>query len=121
MLCTFLNRGFTGIFFFLELPKIGNLNISTLFLDLINSLPLNGVGQDKLCWKPTRNKNFKVSEFCLSLFSTLDISFPWKPMWCSKVPPMVAFFSWTISLGKILTTENLWYTGVIVVDWCYTW
>ena len=40
-------------------------------------------------------------------------------MWHSKVPPRVAFFSWTASLGKILTTENLWYKGVAVVDWCY--
>ena len=31
MLCTFLTRGFTGIFFFLKLPKIGKQNISTLF------------------------------------------------------------------------------------------
>ena len=89
------------------------------FLDLINSLPLNGEGQDKLCWKPIGNKNFKVSEFYLSLSSTLDISFPWKPVWRSKVPPRVAFFSWIASLGKILTTENLWYKGVTVVDWCF--
>ena len=107
MLCTFLTRGFTRIFNFYT------------FLDLINSMPLNGEGQDKLCWKPARNKNFKVSEFYLSLSSTLDISFPWKPVWRSKVPPRVAFFSWTASLGKILTTENLWYKGVAVVDWCY--
>ena len=40
-------------------------------------------------------------------------------MWRSKVPPRVAFFSWTAPLGKILTTENLWYKGVAVVDWCY--
>ena len=39
-------------------------------------------------------------------------------MWCSKVPPRVAFL-WTASLGWILTTENLWYKGVTVVDWCY--
>ena len=40
-------------------------------------------------------------------------------MWHSKVPSWVAFFSWTASLGKILTTENLCYKGVTVVDWCY--
>ena len=40
-------------------------------------------------------------------------------MWRSKVPPRVAFFSWTASLGKILTIENLWYKGVAVVDWCF--
>ena len=81
-------------------------------------MPLNSEGQDKLRWKPTRNKNFKVSEYYLSLSSTLDNSFPWKPVWRSKVPPRVAFFSWTVSLGKILTTENLWCKGVAVVDWC---
>ena len=37
-------------------------------------------------------------------------------LWRSKVPPRVAFFSCTASLGKILTTENLWYKGVTVVD-----
>ena len=90
------------------------------FLDLINSMPLNGEDQDKLCWKRVGNKNFKVSEYYLSLSSTLDISsFAWKPMWHSKVPPKVAFFSWTTALGKILTIENLWYKGVTIVDWCY--
>ena len=98
---------------------MGNRNFYT-FLDLINSMPLNGEGQDKLCWKPTGNKNFIVSEYYLSLSSTPDISFPWKPVWHSKVPPRVAFFSWTAALGKILTIENLWYKGVVVVDWCYT-
>ena len=39
-------------------------------------------------------------------------------MWRSKVPPRVAFFSRTTSLGRILTTENLWYKGVTVVDMC---
>ena len=40
-------------------------------------------------------------------------------MWRSKVPTKVALFSWTTSLGKILTIANLWYKGVAVVDWCY--
>lgn len=40
-------------------------------------------------------------------------------MWCLKIPPTIAFFSWTIALGKILTIDNLWKKGVIVVGWCY--
>ena len=36
------------------------LEYLTSFLDLIYSMPLNGEGHDKLCWKPTRNKGFKV-------------------------------------------------------------
>ena len=40
-------------------------------------------------------------------------------IWQSKVPPRVAFFSWSSSLGKILTTDNLRKRHVIVLDWCY--
>ena len=35
------------------------------FLDLINSMPVNSEGQDKLYWKLVGNKYFKVSEFSL--------------------------------------------------------
>ena len=107
MLCTFLTKGFTRIFNFLGMPKIGNWNIFTFFLDLINSMPLNGEGHDKLCWKPARNKSFKVSEYYFSLSSNPNTVFPWKPVQRSKNPLRVAFFSWTPTLGKILTLENL--------------
>ena len=60
-----------------------------------------------------------MSEYYFSLSSTPDTFFPWKPVWHSKIPPRVAFFSWIAALGKILTLENLWYKGVAVVDWCY--
>ena len=40
-------------------------------------------------------------------------------IWQSKVPPRVAFFSWSASLGKILTTNNLRKQRVLVLDWCY--
>ena len=33
--------------------------------------------------------------------------------------PRVAFFSWSASLGKILTTDNLHKGRVLVLDWCY--
>ena len=36
-----------------------------------------------------------------------------------KVPPRVAFFSWTASLGKILTTDNLQKRHIVVLEWCY--
>ena len=36
-----------------------------------------------------------------------------------KVPPRVAFFSWTAALGKILTTDNLWKRHVAVLEWCF--
>ena len=60
-----------------------------------------------------------MSKYYLSLSFTPDTLFPWKPMWRSKIPPRITFFSWTAALGKIFTLENLWYKGVVVVDWCY--
>ena len=101
---------------FSRAPQDWEMEHFYIFLDLINSMPLNSEGQDKLCWKPAGNKNFKVSEYYLSLSSTPDISFPWKPVWRSKVSPRVASFSWTATLGKILTIDNLWCKGVAVVD-----
>ena len=40
-------------------------------------------------------------------------------VWQSKVPLRVAFFSWTVALGKILTTNNLWKRHIAVVEWCF--
>ena len=44
--------------------------------------------------------------------------FPWKGIWKAKVPPRVAFFSWTAALGKLLTIDNLRKRHLILVDWC---
>ena len=40
-------------------------------------------------------------------------------MWQSKVPPRVAFVSWSTALGKILTTDNLRKRSIIDLDRCY--
>ena len=74
-----------------------------IFWNFIHSMYFIGERQDKLCWKSTKNKGFKVSEFYLSLFSTPDNLFPWKLVWRSNIPLKVAFFSWIAALGKILT------------------
>ena len=89
----------------------------TAFLEIIYSIPLNG--DDKLCQKPAKNKGFKVCEYYFSLPSTPSTLFLLKLVWCSKIPPRVAFFSWTTALEKILNPDNLWNQGVTVVDWCY--
>ena len=92
-----------------------------IFWKLIHSMTFTGERHDKLCWMSTKNKGFKVSEYYLSLFSTPDNLFPWKAVWCSKIPARVAFFSWTAALGKILTLDRLWNKGVPVMDWCFMW
>ena len=77
-----------------------------------------GVGPDKVCWKLARNGGFEVSSFYLS-FCPPSLSFPWRLVWQSKVPPRVAFFSWSASFGKILTTDNLCKRCIVVLDWCH--
>ena len=75
----------------------------TVFMDLIYSMSHTGEGHDKLCWKSAKTKGCKVREYYFSLSLTPSILFQWNPVWCSKIPPRVAFFSWTTTLGKILT------------------
>ena len=85
MSCLFLFRDFTQDW---EMKQFD------IFWNLIHSMTFTGEGHDKLCWRSTKSKDFKVSEYYLSLFSTPDTLFPWKPVWHSKIPPRVAFFSW---------------------------
>ena len=63
-------------------------------------------------------RSIKVRGFYLSFYPP-TLSFPWRLVWQSKVPPRVAFFSWSVSLGKILTTDNLRKRRIIVLYWCY--
>ena len=110
MSCLFLIRYFTQDW---EMKQFD------IFWNLIHSMTFTGEGHDKLCWRSTKSKDFKVSEYYLSLFSTPDTLFPWKPVWHFKIPPRVAFFSWIAALGKILTLDRLWNKGVPVMDCCY--
>ena len=42
---------------------------------------------------------------------------PWKTIWKSKAPLRVAFFVWTVVLGKMLTMDNL-RKNIIMTKWC---
>ena len=77
-----------------------------------------GVGPQKVCLKLARSRGFEVKGFYLSFYPP-SLSFLWKLVWQSKVPPRVAFFSWLASLGKVLTTDNFCKRLIIVLDWCY--
>lgn len=45
---------------------------------------------------------------------------PYKSIWKVKAPSRVAFFVWTVVLGKTLTLNNLRKRNVIVMEWCCT-
>ena len=66
-----------------------------------------------MCWQPSKSKSFQVKSFYKHLSANGAGFFPWKNIWMAKVPPRVAFFSWTTALGKILTADNLQCCGII--------
>ena len=56
-----------------------------------------------------------VGSYYRVLLGTPHVSFPWKIIWKSRVPPRVAFFEWTAALGRILTIDNLQRRHVMVL------
>ena len=75
-----------------------------------------------MCWKPDKKNGFKVGTYnhLLDIAAiTSEHPFPWKIIWRSKAPLRVAFFVWTVALGKILTIDNLRKRKVRIIDWCY--
>jgi hypothetical protein len=81
-------------------------------------------GVDHIWWIPSKRKLFEVRSYFRVLNSSTERDdegsclFPWKSIWKVKVPVRVSFFAWTAALGRILTVDNLWKRGLIVVDWC---
>ena len=77
------------------------------FMETIYGSPIRGLGEDKMCWIPSRDKGFMVSDYYRILVGNTIYSFPWKSIWKQKIPSKIAFFVWTVALGKCLTIDNL--------------
>ena len=70
-------------------------------MDLLYSVLVRGHGEYRLCWRRNPNKGFTVKEYYCCLCPPLLGSFPWKIIWKAKVPPRIAFFSWTAALRTL--------------------
>ena len=52
------------------------------------------------------SRGFEVrSRILLAFMSPNSVHFPLKIIWRFKMPPRVAFFSWSAALGRIFTTD----------------
>ena len=69
----------------------------SIFLDTLYSGKAAGVGVDKLCWKPSCQKDFEVRSNHKSLTPSQGNRFPWRSIWKPKVPSKVYFFIWVAS------------------------
>jgi hypothetical protein len=63
-------------------------------------------------------RGFEVRSYYRALIPSGAEQFPWKSKWKAKDPPWVAFFTWTVSLGRILTADNLRRRNIILMNWC---
>ena len=73
-----------------------------------------------MCWIPSKDNGFLVSDYYRILVGTTFYGFPWKSIWKRKIPSRVAFFVWTAALGKCLAINNLRKRKLWILDWCYT-
>jgi hypothetical protein len=76
------------------------LESMTSFMDLIYSVTLEGLRDDRLHWLRNAKRDYSVKSFYRCLSPSLSMSFPWKGIWKPKVPPRVAF-----SCGPLLLTK----------------
>ena len=72
---------------------------------------------EPMIWQLNRSGVFDVRSFYISLLAAPLVSFPWKSIWCVKVPKRVAFFLWTATRGGILTIDNLVKKNLPLVNW----
>ena len=75
-------------------------------------------GDDTMIWQLNRSGVFNVCTFYTSLLAAPLVSFPWKNIWCVKIPKRVAFFLWTTARGGLLTIDNLVKKKLPIVNWC---
>ena len=87
-----------------------------LFVYILSKLLRGGV--DTMIWQLNRSGVFDVRSFYISLLAALLVSFPWKSIWCVKVPKSVAFFLWTAARGGLLIVDNLVKKKLPLVNWC---
>jgi hypothetical protein len=103
---------------FTRLVQDWELESVSLFLESLYSVTIHRFEEDQIRWKPSPDKGFQVQSYYKEICSYGTGSFPWKSIWKSKVPPRIAFFTWTAALGKILTAENLRRRGIVLGSWC---
>jgi hypothetical protein len=88
------------------------------FFDRIYSSYVRYGEGDRLVWNPSKKGFFEVSSYYEVLIRRNGPSFPWKSIWRVKAPTRVAFFVWSVALGKILTHDNLHKRNIVVIEWC---
>lgn len=81
--------------------------------------------RDTLIWKGQKNGIFSIRSFYNILSNssnrcnTVNSPFPFKSIWKTGTPPIIAFFAWEASKKKILPLDNLMKSGKVMVNRCF--
>jgi len=71
---------------------VREMEAESSFIVTIYGFSVRGLGEDKMCWKPDRNKGFMVKDYYSLLAGSIDFCFPWKSIWKQKILTRVVFF-----------------------------
>ena len=104
---------------FFRCVHVRELEALSSFMESIYGSSIRGFGEDKMCWIPSKYKGFLVKDYYRILAGPTIFSFPWRSIRKQKISSRVAFFVWTVALGKCLTIDNLRKRKVWILDWCY--
>jgi hypothetical protein len=88
----------------------------TDLIDLLYKQKVKRMEEDQLRWNCTKSGLFEVESYHRMLNSNSITNFPRKTIWQSRVPHKVAFFTWLVAQGKILTIDNLRRHQIWVLD-----
>ena len=68
-------------------------------------------GEDKICWRFSDKRGFKVSSSYKALVPIGVVKFPQKGIWKLNFLSRVAFFIWTASFGRMLLAGGEYKCG----------
>jgi hypothetical protein len=88
------------------------------FFELLHAHTAFKEGGNGLRWRLKSNGAFDIRSFYLALRDNQPVTFPWKAIWGVHAPRRVAFFAWSASWGRILTTDILMRRGYQLAGWC---
>lgn len=94
-------------FHFLRAVQDWELGDISDHFSLLNTSRTSSMEVERLFWTHSRNNIFKVRSLYKHMSCQNHNPFPWKRIWRSKVPPMVAFFGWTASNDFFFTIDNM--------------
>ena len=77
------------------------------FLQVMHRNQIKHFMEDKILFKGSRNNGFSVKSMYRVLDCSPQVDFPFRSIWNPVIPPIMGFFAWEASWGRVLTLDQL--------------